>query len=208
MPPLPRQQKATSVLRRLCGSSSACLLSCTTPTKRAEPSGACSAPIRSTYTPGSGPVSSTEEPFHRGHHLISHFDPSRLRSSALGSMKGGTKLELLMEITVELISYLLSIWGLLYLGKKMALWRKFSKTFKKTRSSFSRSFSSDVFWQAQHGPFSAPARSDLVGLVLSSISVSSVAGIRIGIFSSVLGENKSVYGRTSFCITRAASNML
>lgn len=86
----------------------------------------------------------------------------------------------------------------------MALWRKFSKILKKTRSSFSRSFSSGVFWQAQHGPFSAPARSDLVGLVFSSMSVSPVAGIRIGILSSVSGETKSVKARAAFSITRAA----
>lgn len=78
--------------------------------------------------------------------------------------------------------------SLLYLGRKMALWRKFSKILKKTRSSFSRSFSSGVFWQAQHRPFSAPAMSDLVGLVFSSMSMSPVAGMRIGIFSSVSGK--------------------
>lgn len=72
-----------------------------------------------------------------------------------------------------------------YLARKMELWRKFSKTFKKTRSSFSRSFSSGVFWQAQHRTFSGPARSDFVGFVFSSMSVSSDAGIRIGIFKSV-----------------------
>ncbi|TNN50674.1 hypothetical protein EYF80_039124 [Liparis tanakae] len=46
--------------------------------------------------------------------------------------------------------------------------------------------------EAQHGPFSEPARSDLVGLVLSSMSVKPVAVIRIGIFSSVSGESKSI----------------
>lgn len=88
-------------------------------------------------------------------------------------------------------NYLRSICGSLYLGRKMALWRKFSKILKKTRSSLSRSFSSAVFWQAQHG-LSGPARSDLVGLVFSSMSVSPVAGIRVGVFSSVLRETKTV----------------
>lgn len=91
---------------------------------------------------------------------------------------------------MRVISYLHC--SLLYLGRKMALWRKFSKIFKKTRSSFSRSFSSGVFWQAQHGPFSAPARSDLVGLVFSSMSVIPVAGKRIGILRSVSGKTNSV----------------
>lgn len=80
----------------------------------------------------------------------------------------------------------------MYRGKKMALWRKFSNILKNTRSSFSRSFTSGVFGQVQHWTLPAPARSDLVGLVLSSMSISPVADIRIGILISVSRENSSV----------------
>lgn len=164
------------------------------PTKGPSPAGWLS-PVRSIYTPCLDPVSFTEEPLPPGCHLIPHFDPSRQTSWALWWTFPQNERRHSAGAVNSLIRslwgwYYISICGLLYLGRKMALWRKFSKTFKKTRSPFSRSFSSGVFWQAQHGPFSAPARSDLVGFVLSSMSVSPVAGIRIGIFSSVFESNQ------------------
>lgn len=94
-----------------------------------------------------------------------------------------------------------------YLGKKMALWRKFSNFLKPKRSSFSRSFTSGALGQLQHWSLPSPARSDLVGLVLSSGSISPVADIRIGIFSSDSRENSRVQECAScFCTSAAASN--
>lgn len=68
------------------------------------------------------------------------------------------------------------------------------------RLSLSRSFSSCVFWQVQHRAFSTPVRSDLVGLVFSSMSWSSDGGIQIGIFKSV-GDNKPK-ARTKECLVK------
>lgn len=86
----------------------------------------------------------------------------------------------------------------------MALWRKFSNILKNKRSSFSRSFTSDVFGQLQHWTLPEPARSDLVGLVLSSISISPVAEIRSGILSSDAREIKCL-GMCILCLHQCSS---
>lgn len=80
-----------------------------------------------------------------------------------------------------------------YLCRKMELWRKFSKRLTKSLSSLSRFFSSSVLGQAQHGPFSEPARSDFVRLVFSSGSRSPVAGMRIGVLISVWHKREAAY---------------
>lgn len=85
----------------------------------------------------------------------------------------------------------------------MALWRKFSNILKNKRSSFSRSFTSDVFGQLQHWTLPAPARSDLVGLVLSSMSISPVAEIRSGILSSDSRESNCL-GMCIVCLHRGS----
>lgn len=190
VPPLPRQQKATSALRRLWIQLSTSPHLCR-PTERAKPSRLAQPPSSPPTPPCSGPVSSTEELLHQSSHLILYFDPSRQTSSVPRRKAQRRSCKQFKEITVRrLILYVRSVCGLLYLGRKMALWRKFSNFFKKRRSAISWFFSSGVFWQAQHWAFSDPDRSDLVGLVLSSMSVSPVAEIRVGIFSSVLGETR------------------
>lgn len=70
-----------------------------------------------------------------------------------------------------------------YLGTKMELWRKFSKTFRYSASSFSACFSASVLGQAQQGPFSPPQPSGLVGSVASSVSMVPSAYLRIGTLS-------------------------
>lgn len=70
-----------------------------------------------------------------------------------------------------------------HLGKKMALWRKFSKTFRYSASSFSACFSASVFGQAQQGPFSPPGPSGFVGSAASSASMTPSAYLRMGTFS-------------------------
>ena len=66
----------------------------------------------------------------------------------------------------------------------MELWRKFSKTFRYSASSFSACFSASVLGQAQQGPFSPPQPSGLVGSVASSVSMVPSAYLRIGTLSS------------------------
>lgn len=65
----------------------------------------------------------------------------------------------------------------------MELWRKFSKTFRYSASSFSACFSASVLGQAQQGPFSPPQPSGLVGSVASSVSMVPSAYLLIGTLS-------------------------
>lgn len=85
--------------------------------------------------------------------------------------------------------------NLLYLGVNTELWRKFSNTLLRARSSASTFWASLLLGQGQHWPFSPPATSDLVGLVSSSTSDRAVAEMRIGIFSSV-GKQSYYYVST------------
>ena len=71
-----------------------------------------------------------------------------------------------------------------YLGTKMALCRKFSKTLRYSASSFSACFSASVLGQAQHGPFSPPHTSVLGFSVTSSTSMVPSAYFLMGILSA------------------------
>lgn len=71
-----------------------------------------------------------------------------------------------------------------YLGTKMALCRKFSKTLRYSASSFSACFSASVLGQAQHGPFSPPHTSVLGFSVASSTSMVPSAYFLMGILSA------------------------
>lgn len=71
-----------------------------------------------------------------------------------------------------------------YLGTKMELCRKFSKTLRYSASSFSACFSASVLGHAQHGPFSPPHTSVLGFSVTSSMSKVPPAYFLMGILSA------------------------
>ena len=74
--------------------------------------------------------------------------------------------------------------GRRYLGTKMELCRKFSKTLRYSASSFSACFSASVLGQAQQGPFSPPHTSVLGFSVTSSTSMVPSAYFLMGILSA------------------------
>uniref|UniRef100_A0A8C5M3X2 Uncharacterized protein n=1 Tax=Leptobrachium leishanense TaxID=445787 RepID=A0A8C5M3X2_9ANUR len=93
---------------------------------------------------------------------------------------------------------------LAYLGRKIELCKKFSKTFLYSASSFSAFFSASVLGQAQHRGLSLSPTDGLVGSAVSSVSMVPSEYLRMGTLPGnikIVKINKNAHSRTTSNIT-------